>query len=450
MSKSFLPFFLFGLQCLFWVIGRLSSKHLSNKKDYFLAGKTVSLFPLMMTFFATQVGGGTILGAADEAYRYGWFVLFYPLGASLGLILLGCGVGKKMASFPISTTAQIFEIAYGSSSLKKVASSLSILSLFMILLAQIIASKEFLTSLGIQSSLFFIVFWAIVIFYTAQGGLKAVISTDVVQALFFSVIFFLCLGWATFSHPASLSISLSQLNHTPFLSKKLLGWLFMPLLFMLIEQDMGQRCFSGANAKVISRASFLAGICTMIICTIPIFFGSLAKSQGYPIPKGESVLINAISQTTTPLLTAFAGCAILAATISTATSLINAISSNISNDFTLSFLKSKPVSSAKAITCFISILAIYASFYFVGIVDVLMQSYELSVSCLFVPTLFALFTKKNLPSFVAWLAILFGACSFFLFRIYPISYPKEIIHVLFSLLGYTLGKSIYRFSLMSR
>ena len=60
-------------------------------------------------------------------------------------------------------------------------------------------------------------------------------------------------------------------------SSKLCGWLLMPLLFMVIEQDMGQRCFAGASPEIVSRASFLAGICTMIICIVPVFFGSLAN-----------------------------------------------------------------------------------------------------------------------------------------------------------------------------
>ena len=73
---------MFSLQFFYWVIGQRASKILNNKEDYFLAGKSVRLFPLMMTFLATQVGGGLILGAADEAYRFGWPVLLYPLGAS--------------------------------------------------------------------------------------------------------------------------------------------------------------------------------------------------------------------------------------------------------------------------------------------------------------------------------------------------------------------------------
>src|ERR1700733_12574690 len=129
MNISILITMLFCLQFIYWLVGRRASKNLKGKDDYFLAGKSVRLFPLMMTFLATQVGGGIILGSADEAYRYGWPVILYPLGAALGLILLGCGIGRKWARFPISTTAQIFDVVYKSPMLRRVASLLSIISL---------------------------------------------------------------------------------------------------------------------------------------------------------------------------------------------------------------------------------------------------------------------------------------------------------------------------------
>ena len=61
--------------------------------------------------------------------------------------------------------------------------------------------------------------------------------------------------------------------------------------------------------------------------------------QSLEVPQGGSVLMTTITKTTNPWMTALVGCAVLAAIISTATSLINAISSNLSSDFKLSFLK---------------------------------------------------------------------------------------------------------------
>jgi len=435
-------FLLFSLQGIYWLVGKRASKNVNGQEDYFLAGKSVRLFPLTMTFLATQVGGGVILGAADEAYLYGWPVLLYPLGAALGLILLGCGLGRKLAGFDVTTIAQIFEVVYGSPRLKKFASILSVISLFMILVAQIIASKQFLISLGMSNVPLFIAFWAIVIVYTTQGGLKAVISTDVVQAAFFTCIFLICFGFVLLTEPSVSAIKLPTVDSFANVSSKLWGWLLMPLLFMIIEQDMGQRCFAGASPRIVSRASLIAGIITMIVCVVPVFFGSLAKTAGIEVPQGGSVLMAAIVKTTTPWMTALIGCAVLAAIISTATSLINAISSNLASDFELSFLrKMDSMKIVRGITCVISIGAIFFAFYFDNIVDLLIQSYELSVSCIFIPILFALYKQKgNYVS--ALLAIFFGACGFVMFRFYSIDFPKEVTSILLSLCGFVLGEGV--------
>jgi len=433
---------LFTLQLFYWYIGRRGSMNLEGNEDYFLAGKNVGLFPLTMTFLATQVGGGVVLGAADEAFLFGWPVLLYPLGVALGLILLGLGVGKKLAEFKVSTVAQIFEVVYGSQLLRKVASILSIISLFMILVAQIIGSAKFLGSLGVSNTPLFIAFWAIVIFYTAQGGLRAVISTDMVQAMFFSVVFLLCFAFVLYLNPTTLSLPTFQLINFEKVSTKLCGWLLMPLLFMVIEQDMGQRCFAGASSKIVSRASLFAGIITLIVCVVPVFFGCLANTMELNIPEGSSVLLTAIAKTTNPWIASLVGCAVIAAIISTATSLINAISSNITSDFKLTMFQQKgSMRIVQAITCLISIAAIFFAFYFNNIVDLLIQSYELSVSCLFISIFIALFKKQgNFEA--AFISIFFGALGFILFRIYPVKIPKEVGSIILSLIGYLIGEVV--------
>lgn len=312
----------------------------------------------------------------------------------------------------------------------------------MILVAQIIASSKFLVSMGFNNTPLFIVFWAIVILYTAQGGLRAVISTDMVQAAFFSAVFLLCFGFVIYSDPSISTLKMPELSNFANVSSKLCGWLLMPLLFMVIEQDMGQRCFAGGSPQIVSRASLLAGICTMGVCIVPIFIGSLANATSLVVPQGGSVLMTAIAKMTNPWMTALVGCAVLAAIISTATSLINAISSNLSSDFKLSiFQKLDAMRVVKGITCIISIAAIFFAFYFDNIVDLLIQSYELSVSCLFISICIGLFKRRG-NFLAAWMSILFGAVGFFLFRIYPIAFPKEIVSILLSLFGFGCGEMI--------
>jgi SSS family solute:Na+ symporter len=442
--------FIFALQLVCLIAGAHSSKGMQNQQDYFLAGKGLRFFPLMMTFLATQVGGGLFLGSTEESYRFGWSVLLYPLGQAFGFCLLGIGLGRRLAQLKISTIAQIFELIYRSPFLKKVASSLSIISLFLILVAQITASSKFMASVGFTDPVWFTVLWGIIILYTAMGGLKAVVSTDVIQATFFVAAFALCFGYVAFSTDlpviATLYGTMTEGSSFAFDSSKLYGWLLMPMLFAVIEQDMGQRCFAAESPRIVSKAALSAATLTLGVCIIPVFFGVLANHLGILVSDNESILMTVIKQTTTPTIAAMVGCAILAAIISTADSLINAISSNLAQDFDLAFLKQDHLRASQILTGAIAVAAIFVSFSFNNIVDLMIQSYELSVSCLFIPIIFSLF-KKNGNPVSAFLAIACGAAGFFLFRIVPIEFPREIAAILFSLVGYGAGEFASSFTL---
>ncbi|MBA3720892.1 MAG: sodium:solute symporter family protein [Parachlamydiaceae bacterium] len=440
-----LPIFvalLFVIQLLCLIAGSRVLKNLKTENDYFLAGKDVKFFPLLMTFIATQVGGGMILGASEEAYQYGWYVLLYPMGACLGFLLLAGGIGRKLAQFQVSTVAQLFEVIYKSVALKKVASLLSIVSLFMVLVAQVIASKKFMISIGVNQNELFILFWAVIIFYTVMGGLKAVVSIDIIQASFFLIVFVASFGYVLYTIETPLAHVMSpgiNSDKFDFDASKLSGWLFMPLLFMVIEQDMAQRCFAAKSPRVVTKAALWSAIIIFLICVIPIFFGILGKSLNINIEEGASVFMTVTQAITSPAFAAFIGCAVLMAIISTAISLINAVSSNLTQDFTLSIFKGSSIQKSRWITTAIGMGAFLLSFSFNNVVDLLIVSYELSVYCLFIPVIIALFKPDGNRSSAA-LAILFGAIGFFLFRMYPVIIPKEIASVLLSGVGFGLGE----------
>lgn len=427
---------LLAVQGICWWIGKRSSKGIQTQNDYFLGGKGITFFPLMMTFLGGQVGGGLVLGSAQEAAKVGWWVLLYPLGQVLGMIGLSLGIGKRLNSFGVPTVAQVFEKFYDSPLLKQIASLLSIASLFMILVAQVLATKGFLASIGVNSTGLFLLFWGLVLTYTGMGGFKAVIKTDLIQASFFVVMFGLTFAYAFFSpqlpiapviQPSS-SISMATLS----------GWLLMPLLFAALEQDMGQRCFAAQSDRVLKCSALTAGCLTFLTCLVPIYFGIQASAMGISASGGTSVLMTVIQQMTSPLMSGLVGAAIMAAILATSDSLLNAITSNLSQDFAI--FKKKSLNVTRILSISIGGLAIMMSFYFDNIVGLLIQAYELSVCTLVIPLFGALFKKGkgNLTS--AILAIVCGAIGFFFLRFLPINFPKEVGALGLSLLGYATGE----------
>ena len=437
---------LLQLLCL-WA-GKKSSTHLEDQQDYFLASKEVRFFPLLMTFVATQIGGGLVLGAAEEAYQFGWTVLLYPLGQCLGFVVLALGVGRKLARFQVSTVAELLEVVYGSSALKKMGSLLSIISLFMILIAQVIASRKFMASIGVDNTALFFGFWGIVIIYTVMGGLRAVVNIDIIQALFFICVFAFGLSYifytGTFSLPAVIEGGWRG-EVFDYDAAKLGGWLLMPLLFMVIEQDMAQRCFAAKSPRVVTRAAAYAALMTLVVCLIPVFLGVLGKQLGVIVPPGSSVFMDVVQAFTNPYIAAVIGCAVLMAVLSTAISLLNAVSSNLSQDFDFSFKRgANSVQVSRMITAGIGLSALVGSFFAGEIVGLLIQSYELSVYCVFVPVCIAL-VKPRGHALSAWLAFFLGAVGFCITRFIVIEVlPKELICLTLSLVGFGLGEVLVK------
>jgi len=243
-TAIFLPIFLTLAVC-YLIIGLLASRNIKTNEDYFLAGRGLGLMSLSFTLIATHLGGGMILGTAQEAYEVGWYGILYNFGLCAGFIVLGLGFASKLRAFNVATTAQLFETKYGSPVLRKIASALSAMSLCGILAGLVIATRSSFVALGITSQLPLILFWIFTIIYTMIGGLKAVVITDIFQVIFiitvFSGVFFynLLFGQAVLATTAVNLVQPFSLELASF--SRLFGFFFMPFLLSFVVYRISHR-----------------------------------------------------------------------------------------------------------------------------------------------------------------------------------------------------------------
>jgi SSS family solute:Na+ symporter len=438
-----------------FIIGKRESK---NCDDYFLGGRDVKLFNLTLTFLATQLGGGVILGTLEASYYHGAYSLLYGVGLSLGLIILSLGVGARFRRMNITTIAEIFEKIYKAKGLRTLSSIVSIVSLFLILVAICLSTQKLFLSLGLQSRSLFFLFWAGTTYYTVMGGYKAVVKTDVLQVGFILFAFVFLTGALFFTKESAplppLFFEDLSTRDFPWIS-----WLVSPLFFVIIGQDMGQRCFSGYSEKTVSKACFYAGILLFLCTLFPGFLGASLRNQGIVLGDGNFLLTETMKLFGNPFLSSIFIASVLMAILSTADSLLCAISSHICEDFT--FLKvtdnkTKTLFFSRGATFFISLLALFLSNLFNDIISVMVLAYELSVNLLFVPIFFSIFVKEPSKE-SALFSMLTGFISFLCIKLFfPNILGKELIPILLSTLVFfsihllrrknsmkTLKKSIY-------
>ena len=422
----------------------LPRKQIKSKKDYFLAGRNLGIFKATCTLIATQLGAGLLLGTSQQAYAMGLYGLLFTVGISTGLIILGCGLAGKLRALNIVTTTQVFEIKYHSRLLRKIASFLVTVTLCGILVGNIVASKLLLKSLDFQSDFFFISFWLFIIVYTMIGGLHAVVLTDLVQVSFIVLVFggitiysFATSSFDFFSLSSLESMQHQFTGHLPDASH-LLILLAMPALFALFEQDLAQIFFASKTKTVATATAIITTIFMLIFGLIPIYFGMQAKLMGIATTGHASPLISVIRAVAGSFMAIMAVSGILAAIASTADALLCAIGANITQDFSLSFLGFTPLIESKVTTFTMGIVMLATSYIMpTDIIYILTSSYQIPVSCLLIPILFAYFAKTA-RKYAGFGSIIGGAIGLVLFYMMPIPfYPLYTLGL--SFVGFVVG-----------
>lgn len=440
---------LLSLFSVLWiVVAWWTSRSIKNDTDYYLADRQLGVLPITLTLLATQIGGGFLSGIAQESYHVGLYGIAYALGISAGFILLSCGIAARLRALNIETTAELFETRYGSPLLKKVASTLSIISLWGILVAQIVAFKTIMYGLGIYSEWVTLMFWLSIIIYTMIGGLKASVFIDIFKETFVIIMFFGIFFWSFFSEPTSwLNIhnlfAFQQSFDTSTSILQILPIFFMPTLFCLIEQDLAQCFFAARTQKIAVMSAIYSSIFLLLFAVAPVYFGMKARLDNLPVLGTANPLIVTLDALCTPLIFSLAVIALVAAISTTANSLLCAVSGNLSLDFDFSWLNVKnKLRFSKIITLCAGLSALVVAYLITErIVGILTISYELSVSCLLVPSLVAYY-KKDVYKSAAALSMCAGLCGFILFRIIPLPINREVATLLLSGIGYLIGHAL--------
>lgn len=88
------------------------ARKVKTQADFSVAGRTLSVWILVLTMLATWVGTGSILGNAGKAYAIGLGAMILPIGPALGMILL-VFIAPKVRNFDKFSVPEIIEARFG-------------------------------------------------------------------------------------------------------------------------------------------------------------------------------------------------------------------------------------------------------------------------------------------------------------------------------------------------
>ena len=423
-------------------LGYYASRITKDKKEFFLANRSLGFISITFSLVATQLGGGAILGVSELSYQYGIVGIFYTLGLSIGMICVSFFGAAQLRLKEISTIAELFEKEYQSPFLRKIASLFSIISLLGIFVAIVVSSRKFLIGLGIDSRIFLYIFWISLALYTIIGGIRAVVYTDILQLIIIFLFFITALVYLVIINPNYITDSFANLFIYPAEKPDIdfSSLILMPFLFIFIEQDMAQKFFAAKSPKIAKLSSFVAGIVLLSFSLIPAILGISARNIGY-IPQEASIMMYSLSLVSNKIILVLISIAVLSAIISTADSLLCAVTSNIMLDFNFSNSSSNQLKLTRIITAALSIFAIFIAEYFDKILELMIYSYEIMICALFIPCVLCYFDKIKKDKISASISIAAGFSSYLLYnKLNCVDIiPRVLFCVLTSLTAYTIS-----------
>ncbi|KAF8796443.1 Sodium-coupled monocarboxylate transporter 2 like protein [Argiope bruennichi] len=162
-------------------------------REYFMAGKNMSMLPVIMSATATMISPLTTIGIPAEIYKYGIQLWSMSFGVAVGMILAAYVFVPVYYQSGVCTVYEYLEMRFDKTTRYAISTMFAIQMILWnssVLYSPVLAINA-VTDLPLEISI--LVFGAICSIYCAIGGLKAVLWTDVFQTFLMFVTAFMLL-----------------------------------------------------------------------------------------------------------------------------------------------------------------------------------------------------------------------------------------------------------------
>jgi solute:Na+ symporter, SSS family len=299
-------------------------------RRFIVAGKRLPLFLVGTMLFAQALDANSTLGAASNAYLFGfWTGFVYPLGLALCLLITGLFFAKKLNNMNLITLADFYYRRY-SRSVEVIVAVIMCIS-FIILVAGNLAGTAWIVktlfNIDYVPALFIVSF--IVLAYTFSGGLFSSAATDIVQlypaitAFVLAPLILLATYGADFfaaAIPANFVDMSGLLDVTNPDSGALINWAGILALALgdIVALDFMERVFAAKNGTVARNACFYGAGFTLVAGLGATALGLMGLAL-YPNIDDPRNILNEIATNNLPYLVGlFVMAGVLGAALSTA------------------------------------------------------------------------------------------------------------------------------------
>jgi len=419
---------------LLWVGLRVARSHKKRggAESFMAADRDMNLFQTTATTAATDIGGGFSIAMGGLGFTLGisgsWLIAISGLSVVLASLLLVPKVKKWADRVQGLTTGDLFEARFDRRT-GTLAALVIGLAWFTFVGGQIIAGGKLLqVTMGMNLTLAIALAGFVILAYTAMGGLKAVIYTDVLQmvVLLIGIIFLLVpIGLIRVGGWSGLAEALAADPQTAYLLdwgavgwKQALGWFFSILPIWFISIAALQRIVAARDEKTARRAFLLTGV----PIEWPLFaigstlVGMFARVLVPDLADAELATPTMILTLLPAGITGVVIAAYIAAVMSSADSCLIGPVAIFTNDVYRKLLRPEAGSAelvrvARVMTWVLGILAIVIAYQAPNVLDLILYAYTFGAAGLFFPMLGLLFWPRTTAAGAFWSMLLGGSSA---------------------------------------
>lgn len=407
-----------------FTIGLLVSRHISDENDYLLAGRRLGLGLAMFTVFATWFGAETVVGAAGNMYSGGLSGdTAEPFAYALCLVFLGLFFAARLWRNQYTTFGDFFDRRY--------SAGVSRLFILLVVPAGVLWAAAQIRAFGhvvsvvsdIDTSVAITIAAAVVIIYTAAGGMLATAVTDLVQGLALIlglVILFLAVLDHTGGFAAGLALvppeRLDFFSSTDKSVWEIIESWAIPICGATLAAEAVARILAAKSASTARHAAIFGGCLYFAVGLIPVYIGLIGPSLVTGLADPEQIIpVIAREYMTTFAYIMFTG-ALISAILSTVDSALLTAGGLISHNIVVPLRQGISVrgklSVARLAVVVLGLVAYALALQAEGVYDLIVTAVAFGTAGVFVCGVLGLYTNIG-GRFAAYAALISGAVVWF-------------------------------------
>lgn len=430
---------------LVFICGMSFSKAGKNMKSYFAAGGALPWWMSGLSLFMSFFSAGTFVVWGSIAYSSGWVAVTIQWTMCIAGVIIGFFIAPKWQKTKALTAAEFITDRLGKSTQKAYTYIFLVISIFTTGAFLYPVAKIVEVSTGIPITTSIIVLGVLILVYTAVGGLWAVIVTDVLQFIVLTAAVLIVVP-LSFDKIGGVDNFISQAPEQFFeFTNSEYSWVFMiafglyNLFFIAGNWAYVQRYTSVATPKDAKKVGWLFGalytISPLIWMLPPMIYRVLNPELGELADEGAYLLMCKEVLPVGMLGLMLGG--MVFATSSSVNTTLNISAGVLINDIYKGLFPEtsdeKLVKTARIATILLGVLTIIIALLVPllgGIVEVVMSLAALTGGAMFLPPLWALFSKLQTGKTVLSVTVIsLGINAFFKF------FAPDLI-------GLTLGRAM--------